>query len=344
MKLNLGVLAFALVFPMTGLAQTAAKCKFVRDPTIPISASGTWCLTASIVGRGLLIDADDVVLDLRGYSIINDGTATTPVVYLGTEVAGVLAENHNNITVRNGTIRGFDYGVQLGFPGGARGNVLVENLLVLNSKARGINVLVYDTVTVRNNTVSGVAGRSIYGISARGRNDVVNNLPNLSVLIIQNNRVHDVHGNVTTGAHLSAGIAAWSGNDTVISGNVVTDTFHDSASSQISGIDVRNEFPQTSLISGNVLLNSHVDRNTFGVGSSQHMGTPAYTGPIEIFGNITGNRVYNFDTGVTASASINENGKPKFVITSIVGQNVSSGARAGRAFMGGQQYPTNRIE
>ena len=63
-------------------------------------------LTASLTGcsSGLVIGADDVTIDLNGHSI--QGTAVEGSV-------GVEAVGRSDVTVRNGTIRGFAIGVQL---------------------------------------------------------------------------------------------------------------------------------------------------------------------------------------------------------------------------------------
>ncbi|MBK9053060.1 MAG: right-handed parallel beta-helix repeat-containing protein [Chloroflexi bacterium] len=54
------------------------------------------------LGDGLIIGADGLTIDLGGYTLTGTG--------LG---AGILNDGYNFVTVRNGTIQGFNYGVQL---------------------------------------------------------------------------------------------------------------------------------------------------------------------------------------------------------------------------------------
>lgn len=69
-----------------------------------ISAAGSYRLTSNLVvpalKDGILISADDVTLDLNGFTI----SSLTPP---GTIRHGILAGNRTNIEIRNGTIRGF---------------------------------------------------------------------------------------------------------------------------------------------------------------------------------------------------------------------------------------------
>lgn len=342
MKSILGVLMFSLL-PMTGVAQTKVRCSAITDASVPITAAGNYCLVESVVGRGLTIDADDVVLDLRGFSIINDGTATQPMDASG-KVAGVLSRNRNNITVRNGTIRGFDYGVHLGFPAGVRGTLLVEDLLVLNSRSVGISALVYETAIIRNNTVSGVSGNTARGIGIRGRGDAYNGDLNLSDVSIEGNRVSNVRGAAGNFGNLVFGILIEDSANAAVARNLVLDVYRGAPTGQAFAIDARVRLPNTVSILANTAINSVAEAETFGIGMSHSMGTPVYDGPIGLFGSITTSRVYNFETGISASASIMENGKPKALTTCLVANNVVSGARAGRAFMGGKKLPNNRSE
>jgi hypothetical protein len=73
-------------------------------------------------GDGLVIGADRIIIDLDGHTI--DGTG------LGT---GVLNDGHESVTVKNGTVRDFDYGVRL--LSETRHNVIERLTLELNQLA-----------------------------------------------------------------------------------------------------------------------------------------------------------------------------------------------------------------
>jgi len=335
MKKFIGVLLLACALSSAAFAQTPVKCKFITDAAVPITAPGFYCLRANVVGRGIVIDASDVVLDLKGYSIINDGTATEPLEF-GGGVVGVLSENDNNITVRNGIIRGFDFGLRLGYPAGVKGTLLVEKLYIYGSRQRGIDVLGYETINILDNVVSGTKGGEAIGIYARGRTDPYNNHVNLSVLNILRNRVHDTRVSPPPGQSFrwSAGIAAWDGSSMIVENNVITEVYSDVPSWRASGIEMFNRFPYTARANFNTIINSRVDSNTYGLFLNQAMGTPEYTGEIGYFGQVNGSRIQNFANGVTSTSALNVNGAPVAVTCYSYSNNVVSGATV-RAYYGG---------
>ncbi len=83
----------------------------ITPPPVPGSVNCGDVITQSIIltgdvlgclGDGLIIGADGLTIDLGGYTLTGTG--------LG---AGILNDGYNFVTVRNGTIQGFNYGVQL---------------------------------------------------------------------------------------------------------------------------------------------------------------------------------------------------------------------------------------
>jgi len=356
MKRLIGVLLVACALPSAAFAQdravtaqpkaVAAKCLFV-DATVPITTSGYWCLRGNVVGRGIVIDASDVTLDLKGYSIINDGTATQPVEFSG-NLVGVLSSNRDNITVRNGIIRGFDYGLHLGFPAGVRGNLTVEKLFVQGSKKRGISVLGYDAINILDNVITGTGPVDATGMYVMGRDDPYNNYVNNSLLVIMGNRVHDTH--VTAAGQFgwwhTRGISAIDGAHTIIENNTITETYNEAPGTGLraQGINLGNRFPYTSRIANNTIVNTQAAGNSQGIALSQSMGVPAYTGPMDYFGLVTGNRVQNFNRAVLSTSAISVNGKPVGVTVFTYSSNVAAQI-SGQAFYGGNMLGnTNRIE
>jgi hypothetical protein len=63
-------------------------------------------LVFEVTGTAIEIAADNVVVDLNGFSLL----ATAGPANLTT---GILSDGHSNLTVKNGTIGGFQYGVRL---------------------------------------------------------------------------------------------------------------------------------------------------------------------------------------------------------------------------------------
>jgi hypothetical protein len=126
----------------------------------------------------IYITSDDVVLDLNGATL--DGTPADPAS-AGTTYGVFAFNNHTNniknVTVRNGTIKGFGVGVSLygiGIPGDrsdirpSRGH-LVENIRAIGNRSMGIEVIGHDSV-IRSNYVAGTGpfgvGTGIYAVGA----------------------------------------------------------------------------------------------------------------------------------------------------------------------------------
>jgi hypothetical protein len=151
----------ALLVALLACAATARAevTACVPIPSLPviISAPGIYCLkdSLSVAGDGVRIDADDVVLDLNGHTISGDGTKT-----------GVQASDRRNITIRNGTIREFVWGVRLESSGKSAGHVIedlrVEDISSVAIEADGRGII------VRNNLVTGTGGSAVSGVFAIG--------------------------------------------------------------------------------------------------------------------------------------------------------------------------------
>ena len=85
-----------------------------RTSTFTISSQGVHCLTTDVTmaasftsGNAIEISANNVVLDLNGHKL--GGQAAGP----GTTARGIHAFQRKNITLKNGTVRGFNVGIFL---------------------------------------------------------------------------------------------------------------------------------------------------------------------------------------------------------------------------------------
>jgi hypothetical protein len=137
-----------------------------------IAESGYYYLTSSVQNsssmfHGITIWADNVTVDLKGFSMIGDETAG---------LHGVAIEGtHRNITICDGTIRDFDHGIYENDSLGTGHRFI--GIKVLSNKNDGIrlfgnNHLVRDC-TVSNNGTS--ASGTIYGILVQDDSSVTNN-------------------------------------------------------------------------------------------------------------------------------------------------------------------------
>jgi len=111
-------------------------CRPILRVPRTISYPGHYCLLRNVstdipTGAAITIAADDVVLDLGGR--ILDGSAAGPA----TEAVGIGAVGRSNITIQNGTVRGFLAGIQLTDQGASQGHV-IECVTAEHNTSRGI--------------------------------------------------------------------------------------------------------------------------------------------------------------------------------------------------------------
>lgn len=159
---------------------------------VHISSPGVYCLSYKYIdfpmtdkfNPGVIgsisalfyITSDDVVLDLNGTTL--DGTPADPAtagITYGVFAANTKTNLIKNVTVRNGTIKGFGVGVSLfgiGIPGDRSdmrpsSGHLVENIRAIANRSMGIEVIGHDS-TIRGNYVAGTALGGFYGIRAVG--------------------------------------------------------------------------------------------------------------------------------------------------------------------------------
>jgi len=193
-------LIFATMWARPGLAEGptgwgGGSCHEITAFPVNIIGPGVYCLSFKYIdfplaqGALITISSDDVVLDLNGATL--DGTPTAA----GAFSYGVRAVNHKNITVRNGTIKGFNYAVYLfNFLGDVDPrpslNFLVEDIRAIRNRTGGLYVVGNDS-QVRRNYVAGTGHSNdpavvptTWAIWAGGRglrivdNDVHNTRPN----------------------------------------------------------------------------------------------------------------------------------------------------------------------
>ncbi|HLQ22236.1 MAG TPA: hypothetical protein VK132_03475 [Gemmatimonadales bacterium] len=171
--------ALIVLAALMGLAGTAAAdettfCNFFIT-TLPytITTQGHYCFnvnlsTAITTGNAITINSDFVVVDLNNFKL-GGGSAG-----LATNAIGISSVAHRNITIRNGNIRGFKYGISLTGSGGGH---LIENNVLDGNTYYGVRAI-GDLVVVRNNIVSNTGGTTTsttwtYGIYADGTVNLV---------------------------------------------------------------------------------------------------------------------------------------------------------------------------
>lgn len=193
-----------------------------------ITVSTTFDGNVGPCSTGLVIAADNITIDLGTYTL--SGTTA-----LG-EGPGILVDGRTGVTVRNGTVTGFDSGVAID---GGSGNTLTQLRLSDNrgtgDYGEGALVLASTGNTVSNNVIRNngpYGGISLLRASHNlvERNQIIGNnmsTTNTSGIRLENagnaaSNSNTVRNNVVSGSGLD-GIQVFSrGSDNVISRNVVT--------------------------------------------------------------------------------------------------------------------------
>lgn len=133
------VLAQGGLTPPAGAPAPSMKTLDQVEPRVPISAAGftisqpgSYYLTTNLIatGDGIVIAADGVTLDLMGFSLTGDRSIGDYGVFLD----GASNAPIRNVTVRNGVIRNFQYGVCAEYSQNSR----FEHLMVSTNTSYGV--------------------------------------------------------------------------------------------------------------------------------------------------------------------------------------------------------------
>jgi hypothetical protein len=173
--LAIAILGAALWFPARAqAAESFDGCTgYIDALPATISAPGTWCLrkdlhSAASDWYGILVDADDAVLDCKGFQV--DGRQADNVLTEGVFMYGNLP--HDRVTVRNCTVRGYSDGIWvIGNEG-----VVADNR-VIEAGRNGIAIS-GDNGSIRRNRVTRTGGGpdgEARGIQAYGSVDILDN-------------------------------------------------------------------------------------------------------------------------------------------------------------------------
>ncbi|HET7745919.1 MAG TPA: hypothetical protein VFM29_01380 [Vicinamibacteria bacterium] len=230
------ILGTALLFAASGSARAEiVNCTPVTSLPATISSPGIYCLTgnlstSSASGIAISITANSVTLDLNGWKLggLGGGTATL--------MTGIYSTNVN-ITVRNGSVRGFRTGILLSGSG-----ALVEDVLADGNTETGIRVGA-SGIARRNqviNTGGGTldANEDAFGIVCSGQG-----------CLVENNVVSEL---VAMGNGNEWGIYLWAAaSNSTVRGNIVTDTTGVPGTGYSSGIRMGNT-PRVAVIENSV--------------------------------------------------------------------------------------------
>jgi hypothetical protein len=163
------ITAGLLMNVLTSFARAeTTTCTAITSVPYTITLPGIYCLTQDIstamtFGVAIDIQANGVVLDLNGHKL--GGLGAGPA----TLATGIAALKRQNVTIRNGTIRGFKSAIDLydHFPWDASQGHLIERVRVDQNTLRGI-LVVGRGIIVRDNQVVATGGSTAYGAHVNG--------------------------------------------------------------------------------------------------------------------------------------------------------------------------------
>ncbi len=150
----------------------ASTCTAITYVPYVISVEGVYCFTGHLEtsmtsGTAITINADNVTINMNGWKLDGLGAGD------GTQTFGIYAYLRKNITIRNGTIRGFEYGIVLNdsWPYTTSQGHLIEDIRADMNTKTGFLIRGSGN-TVRHNQIIATGGSTVdtyvYGILLGG--------------------------------------------------------------------------------------------------------------------------------------------------------------------------------
>jgi len=253
----LGGAAISLLLAASSASAEVVDCTPIETLPVVITSQGIYCLkhdlaTSITSGTAILVNTNNVTIEMNGFKLggLGGGTSTTTF--------GIASYNRQNVTVRNGTVRGFYNNVYLL---GGLGHI-VEDLRLDGARGNGL-FLAGTNLIARNNFITNTgegAGSSAAGIYVDSgyylsiTGNIIGSVSETSSSngirveyteqsAIESNEIHGIIGggtkngiyigngvrnvlrnNIVTTSTGSTGIGAYSSNDACV-GNAVTGTF-----------------------------------------------------------------------------------------------------------------------
>jgi hypothetical protein len=162
-----GVLTLGFLLSAAPARAETTQCTAITSLPTTISTQGIYCLTGNLAtnlasGNAIEITVNNVTIDMNGFKLGNLAAGA------GTSALGIFADQRKNITIRNGTIRGFLFGIWLDdiSPFTASSGHLIEDIRADGNTRIGFFVVGTGNVISNNQVVS--TGGSTVSPSAWG--------------------------------------------------------------------------------------------------------------------------------------------------------------------------------
>lgn len=159
-----GLLSLMLDWAGGARAETT-QCMAIANLPTTINMPGIYCLTSDFATNlnepAIYIDANHVVLDLNGHVIDNLAAG------VNTTATGVSVSGRRNVTIKNGTLRGFWAAVDVAdiAPYSSSQANVVEDLRVDRSTFNGLRIHCRGCVVRRNQVVASGQQRAVLGLN-----------------------------------------------------------------------------------------------------------------------------------------------------------------------------------
>jgi len=210
-------------------------------PTV-ITNQGVYCLTGHLStaitsGNAIDIRTNNVTIDLNGWKLGGQAAGA------GTQANGIYAFQRKNITIRNGTIRGFFRGIYLqdSSPFTTSQGQLIEDIRADNNTYIGMTIKGRGNIVRRNQVVDtggSTVASYVYGILLYGPGGRVLN--------------NDISGTAATGSGWGAGLSLYEAQGAVVEGNRIDDV--SSSTGPTRGIFINNS--NDVLVRGNSITSA----------------------------------------------------------------------------------------
>ena len=176
---------FLLGLLISNVQASSVPCAYITALPFTITTHGNYCLAGNLVNysdqNAITIAASGVVLDLQTFTIDTYNTRSD------NSTLGIYSLDRRDVTIKNGTIRGFMYGIYLSDslgsdtdPTSTSGGHLIENLTITGSSFRGIRMEGSNNI-VKNSTIAAIGGTTIFknafaiGIETIGPGAIIEN-------------------------------------------------------------------------------------------------------------------------------------------------------------------------
>jgi hypothetical protein len=165
--------ALLLAMLATSIQAETINCTAITSLPVTITAQGVYCLTGNLAtsqssGVAITINANNVTIDLNGWKVGGQGAGAS------TQATGIYS-TANNVTIKNGIVRGFYYGINLTGSGAVVQDMLTDANTFVGIDVNGLGALVEHNQVVNTGGSTAAANVDAIGIFVAGPDSNVNN-------------------------------------------------------------------------------------------------------------------------------------------------------------------------